>query len=125
MATTILVVDGYEMVRTALRQWLEVEFPSATVVEAISGTEAIKRIRFQVPSLVIIDVLMPGSIGINATRKIRDALPLVPIMILTMYEDEEYRADMLNAGANVFLPKRQMHTKLIPRLRTMLDAAHV
>jgi DNA-binding NarL/FixJ family response regulator len=124
MATTILVVDGHEMVRTALRQWLEEEFPSASVVEAVSGNEAIERIRFQVPSLVIIDVLVPGSIGINATRKVRDELPQVPIMILTMYEDEEYRVDMMNAGANVFLPKRQMHTQFIPRLRTMLDAVN-
>ena len=125
MATNILVVDGYEMVRKALRQWLEVEFPLATVAEAINGAEAIESIRYQVPNLVIIDVLVPGSIGINATRKIRNELPLVPIMILTMYDDEEYRADMLKAGATDFVSKRHMHSKLIPRLRTMLDVVNV
>ena len=125
METTILVVDGYETVRTALRKWLEIEFPTANVLEAINGADAIKCIARQAPSMVIIDVLLPGSNGISATRKIREKLPLVPIVILSMYEDEEYRVDLTKAGANAFIPKRQMHTRLIPRISTMLDAVKV
>jgi len=70
--------------------------------------------------LVIIDILAPGSNGVSATQQIRSALPQVPIVILTMYEGEAYRAEALEAGANVFILQREMYKELIPNLRALL-----
>lgn len=120
MAETILIVDRYDVVRTALCQWLKVEFPSISVMEATNSMDALACIDIHIPNLVIIDILLPGSTGVGATREIRSALPLVPIVIITMYEDEEYRIAALKAGANAFIPKREMHKDLIPNLKALL-----
>jgi DNA-binding NarL/FixJ family response regulator len=121
MAATILVIDQYDVVRKALCQWLEVEFPSIRVSEARNHAEALAAIGAQLPSLVIIDILLPGSSGVRATEQIKSILPLVPIVILTMYEDEEYRAAALRAGANLFIPKREMFKELIPSVRALMS----
>jgi DNA-binding NarL/FixJ family response regulator len=125
MTTTILIVDGYVVVRAALRTWLEVVFPATQVVEAANGEEALTCIKYKLPSLVIIDILLPGTNGISTTRQIRAALPFVPIIVLTMYEDEEYRTEMMNAGADAFIAKREMHSKLMPRVKMILDTVMV
>ena len=120
MAATVLIVDKHGIVRTALCQWLEVVFPSIRVVEASNSADALACINLQLPSLVIIDILAPGSNGVSATQQIRSALPQVPIVILTMYEGEAYRAEALEAGANVFILQREMYKELIPNLRALL-----
>jgi len=125
MTTTILIVDGYEIVRAALRTWLEVEFPSACVTEAAGSEEALPTIKFQPPNLVIIDILVPGTNGVRTTQQVRAVLPLVPIIVLTMYEDEEYRTKVMKAGANAFIAQREMYSKLMPEVKMMLDTVKV
>ena len=121
MAATILIVDRHDLVRTALCQWLTLVFPSIQVAGASNSAEALAFINVQVPNIVVIDILLPGSNGVNATQQIRSALPLVPIVILTMYEDEAYRAAAVKAGANAFIPQREMYRDLIPSLKALLD----
>jgi DNA-binding NarL/FixJ family response regulator len=120
MAATIVVIDPYEAVRRALCQWLQVEFPSIHVLEARNDTEAISCIDIKLPNLVIIDMLLPGNNGIKTTQKVKSLLPLVPILILTMYEDEEYRSEVLKSGASIFIPKQKMFKQLIPIVKTHL-----
>lgn len=120
MAATILVIDPYEAVRRALCQWLQVEFPSIHVLQARNESEAITCIDVKLPNLVIIDILLPGNNGVKTTQKIKSLLPLVPILILTMYEDEEYRTEVLKAGASIFIPKQKMFKQLIPIVETHL-----
>ena len=120
MVATILIVDRHDIVRITLSQWLNVVFPLVRVVGAANSSDALDSINVQIPSLVIVDILSPGSNGISATQQIRSALPLVPIIILTMYEDEAYRAEAFKAGANVFIPQREMYKELIPSLRALL-----
>ena len=71
MAATVLIVDRNDVVRTALCQWLEVEFPSIHVVEATNSADALAYINVELPSLVIIDILLPGTTGVRATQQIR------------------------------------------------------
>ncbi len=120
MAATILIVDRYDVVRAALSQWLKVVFPSVRIVEASNSADALAYINDQVPNIVIVDILLPGSNGVSATQQIRSVLPLVPIVILTMYEDEVYQTEAIRAGANVFVPQREMYQELIPSLRALL-----
>jgi DNA-binding NarL/FixJ family response regulator len=120
MAATILIIDRYDVVRTALSQWLKVVFPAIRVTEASNSADALDRINDQAPNIVIVDILLPGSNGVSATQQIRSVLPLVPIVILTMYEDEVYRTEAFKAGANVFIPQREMYQELIPSLRALL-----
>ena len=120
MTATILVIDRHEVVRQALCQWLEVEFPSICVLQARNHQEIMACINGNAPNLVIIDILLPGTNGIVATEQVKTILPLVPILILTMYEDEAHRMQVLKAGASIFIPQREMFKKLIPSIRAHL-----
>ena len=73
--------------------------------------------------LVIVDILLPGDNGVRGTEQISAILPLVPIVILTMYEDVEYRDQAFRAGATLFIPKRKMFKELIPSLQAQLALA--
>lgn len=118
---TILIVEDHETVRTALREWLEVVYPKSRVIEAASGEQAIDLIVYEVPRLVIMDFKLPGINGIEVTRQIKSRYPSVPVVMLTIREEEIYRAYAEAAGASAYIPKRMMFTKLRPTIRTLLS----
>lgn len=110
--------------RKTLRDWLEVEFPQCRVIEASTGEEAVTLARTEAPQLVVMDIRLPGMSGIEATRQIKATSPSVQVVMLTIYEDDSYRADATAAGASAYVAKQAMHTKLIPTLATLLASAH-
>jgi DNA-binding NarL/FixJ family response regulator len=69
------------------------------------------------------DIRLPGMSGIEATRQIKAILPSVQIVMLTIHEDDSYRADAMAAGASAYVEKQAMHTKLIPALAALLANA--
>ena len=124
MPATILIVEDHDAVRRSLRDWLEVEFPQCRVIEAASGEEAIALIRIESPRLVVMDISLPGMSGIEATRRIKAALPSTQVVMLTIHEDDAHRADAAAAGASAYVPKRVMQTELIPTLAALLADDH-
>ncbi len=123
MPETILVVDDHDAVRRSLRDWLQVEFPDCSVIEAASGEEAIALAQTESPHLVVMDIALPGISGIDATRQIKTALPSTQIVILTIHESDTYRADAAAAGASAHVTKRSVQTELIPIVTSLL-ASH-
>jgi DNA-binding NarL/FixJ family response regulator len=122
MPTTILIVEDHDAVRGSLREWLETIFPQCRVIEAASGEEAVALAQTNLPRLVVMDIGLPQMNGIEATRRIKASVPSAQIVVLTIYEDDLYRADAEVAGASAFVPKRSMQTKLIPTLVALLPA---
>ena len=120
MPATILIVEDHDAVRRSLRDWLEVEFPQCRVIGAASGEQAIALIRTESPRLVVMDISLPGMSGIEATRQIKAALPSAQVVMLTIHENDTYRADATAAGASAYVPKRVMQTELIPTLAALL-----
>jgi len=120
MTATILIIEDHEAVRRSLRDWLEVEFPQSRVIEAASGEEAIALTRVESPRLVVMDISLPGMSGIEATRRIKAALPSTQVVMLTIHEDDAHRADATAAGASAYVPKRVMQTELLPTLAALL-----
>jgi DNA-binding NarL/FixJ family response regulator len=118
--TCILIVDDHERMRSLLREWLEIVFPGCTVIEAVSGEEAVVLAKAQLPNLVIMDISLPQMSGIEATRLIRETVPASNVVMLTMYEDEAHRADAFSAGASDYVPKRLMQVALLPTLTSLL-----
>jgi DNA-binding NarL/FixJ family response regulator len=121
MLGTILIVEDHESVRRALRDWLAVSFPQFRVIEAVSAEEAIFLIRNETPHLVIIDFKLPGMNGIEATRRIKSSLPSAKIVMLTIREDDIYRAYATAAGVSAYIPKRAIPTELQPTLAALLS----
>lgn len=120
MPTTILIVEDHDTVRRSLHDWLAAQFPHCRLIEAASGEEAIALIRDEAPRLVIMDISLPGMSGIEATRRIKAALPATQIVMLTVHESDVYQADALAAGASAYVPKRTMRSELIPTLAALL-----
>jgi len=121
MNPSVLIVEDHDTVRASLREWLGLAFPGWAFLEAKSGEEALDLACAQHPALVLMDIGLPKMNGIEATRRIKAALPSVSVVILTIYEDEAYRADAALAGASAYVAKRKMQSELVPVLTALLS----
>src|SRR5262245_1946959 len=105
MSIRILVADDHAMVRQGLRAFLGLSDDLEIVGEAADGRQAVDLSHRLRPDLVMMDLLMPGADGINATATIRQELPAVQVLALSGYLDDHLIADALHAGAGAYLPK--------------------
>jgi CheY-like chemotaxis protein len=100
---TILVVDDFDDTRLLLRTWLQKK--GFRVVEAEDGNQAVAAAETHKPDFIIIDVEMPDLDGLNATRRIRELQqqPRVPIVAVSAYGADQYRALALDAGCDEYV----------------------
>ena len=103
--TTVMIVDDHEMVRQGARGYLEAQPGIAVVAEAGSGAEAVRLAREHVPDVVLMDLVMPGMDGVEATRRVKDVSPRTQIIVLTSYHQDEHIFPALQAGAISYLLK--------------------
>jgi len=112
----ILVVDDETAIRRALRPpLLELGFQ---VAEASRGEEAIQMLRSAQHDVVLLDVNMPGIGGIETLRRIRTFAPRLPILMLTVRDQEEDKVEALDLGADDYVTKPFSTRELIARIRT-------
>jgi len=103
--TRILLVDDHAVVREGYRRLLEEE-PSIRVVgEASNGTQACERARSLSPDVVVMDIALPGTSGIEATRRMLKDQPHLRILMFSMHDDAIYASRALEAGALGYLSK--------------------
>ena len=100
----VLLADDHQLLRNAIRRALE-DAGMTVVAEAGDGGEAVRLVGELRPDVVVMDVSMPVLDGVEATRRIHDDFPELPIVIITMHGDEALRRDAVNAGAAGFLTK--------------------
>ena len=112
----ILIADDHTLFRQGLRQVLELE-PDFTVVgEVASGAAAVQQAEALRPDVVVLDVSMPGG-GLEACAKIKEMMPDMGVVILTMHEDQEYLMRALKAGANSYMVKDVDSSNLAEAIR--------
>ncbi len=121
MTIRVLLVDDHAVVRTGLHMLLGQEEDIEIVGEAGSGREALNSIEQLQPDLVLMDIGLPDMTGIEVTRQVKQKWPGVAVVALTIHEDEEYFFQMLQAGANGYVPKRAAPEELLTALRTAAD----
>ena len=109
----LLLVDDHPVVRTGLRILLESQPEFRIAGEAESGAEALKLIERVQADVIIMDLTLPDSSGIEITRVIKQKLPEVQVVALTIHEDPEYFFEMLKAGASGYVPKRAAPEELV------------
>ncbi len=120
----VLLVDDHHVVREGLRRILELDDGISVIGEARSGEEAIVKAVALSPDVIIMDLKMPGIDGIAATREIKQKLPQVNVLVLTLYA-EDFVAQAVEAGVSGYLLKdsdieqitkgvHQVHTGLSP-----------
>ncbi|CAI9386279.1 response regulator [Microbacterium sp. T2.11-28] len=115
----ILLVDDQELIRVGFRLVLEAEPDLVVVGEAGDGEEALREAVRLHPDVVLMDVRMPRTDGIEATARLRDAVPDSRVIVLTTFDLDEYAFGALDAGASGFLLKDAQRAELIGAVRAV------
>src|SRR5947199_5889977 len=101
----VLIVDDHALFRRGLQMVLRQEPDIDVVGEAGDGHEAVAKAQEFMPDVILMDVRMPKRSGIDATQKIKELLPHVKILMLTISDDEADLFEAIKAGASGYLPK--------------------
>lgn len=116
---TILVADDHPLVRSGLIKLLEPYNEFSIVGEADDGEEAVtKTIKIR-PDVVVLDLSMPKLNGIEATKKIKEKVPSTKVLILTMYDNEEYIYQIFQSGASGYVLKSSTKEQLAQAIRSV------
>lgn len=117
----VLVADDHAMVREGIRSVLEREVGFQVIAEASSGTEVVPLAERERPDVAVLDISMPGETGLKAALQLRQALPEVRVLILSMYDNTEYVLESVRAGAHGYLLKDGAAQELAAAIRTVLE----
>jgi len=114
---TILLVDDHEVVRQGLRAYLDSQPDFRVIGEASSGEEAVEAAMEYLPDVMLMDLVMNGIGGVEATRKVKDITPRTQIVVLTSYHQDEFIFPALQAGAISYVLKDVMMDDLADAIR--------
>lgn len=120
MILKIVIADDHTVVRTGFSMILNFQEDMEVVGTAADGVEAYQMVMKYEPDVLIMDLSMPpGESGLIATSKILDSFPKTKILILTMYDDEEYLFHVLRSGARGYILKNAPDEQLLLAIRTV------
>ncbi len=120
----VLLVDDHELFRSGIKSILQNKGDRLVVEEAASGEEAIDKVRKCLPDLVLMDVHMPGMGGMEATRRLRRMHPDLPIIAVTVLNDDPFPSKLLDAGALGFVTKGDPADELFVAIDTVLQGKY-
>jgi DNA-binding NarL/FixJ family response regulator len=113
----ILLVDDQDLIRRGMKALLKSDPDLEVVGEASDGEAALKAVAQLNPDVVLMDIRMPGMDGVAATQAIRQAYPLIKVLILTTFDDQVYVQQALTAGAVGYLLKDTPFSELTQAIR--------
>jgi NarL family two-component system response regulator LiaR len=102
---TVLLVDDHAVVRQGVRAFLQTQPDIQVAGEADSGAAAVALVQEHAPDVVLMDLIMPGMDGVEATRRVKQISPRTQIIILTSYHEDEHIFPAIRAGALSYLLK--------------------
>jgi two-component system, NarL family, invasion response regulator UvrY len=117
----IIIADDHAIVRRGIKQLLLEEYPSAIIEEAANTEELIQKVTSGKWDVVICDISMPGRSGIDALLEIKQAVPGLPVLIMSMYPEDQYALRAFKAGASGYLAKETIHYNLINAVQKVLS----
>jgi len=113
----VLLVDDHEVVRAGLSALIDAQEDMTVVGQAGSAEEGVRRVGFDDPDVVVLDVRLPDASGIEACREIRSRFPDVQVLMLTSFADEEALMAAILAGASGYVLKRIKGEDLVSDIR--------
>ena len=116
----ILIADDHAILRRGLKEILVRELEGAVCGEANDATEVLARIQDGDWDLAILDITMPGRSGLDVLRDLTAARPKLPVLVLSMYPEDQYAKRILRAGASGYMNKESAPEELIKAVRKVL-----
>jgi two-component system response regulator NreC len=115
--TKVVIADDHTLFRQGIRNLLAHEADIEVIGEASNGNEALSLAESLRPDLILMDVSMPGLSSFEATRQLKRVLPDVKVLFLTMYDDEDYLLESMQAGASGYILKDSPTEQLLSGIR--------
>jgi DNA-binding NarL/FixJ family response regulator len=120
MSSRILLADDHPIVRDGLRAVLEAHPDLRVVGEADDGSAVLPLVEQLRPDVLVLDLIMPGTSGLELTRQVRRTAPRTGVVILSMHANEAYVAEALRAGASAYVLKKAASQELVAGIRAAL-----
>jgi len=115
----LLIADDHGIVRGGLKLLLDRQPDMQVVAEACDGVEAVQVALRERPDICVLDVSMPRMTGLQATVEIKTHAPEIAVLVLSMYDDERYLFEALQAGASGYILKQEADTALVDAVRAV------
>jgi DNA-binding NarL/FixJ family response regulator len=116
----ILLVDDHAVVRRGVRHLLAKAFPESLFGEAASAQEALEMVLKKSWSLVLLDISMPGRSGLDIIPALKEARPLMPLLVLSTHAEEQFALRVLRAGASGYITKDSLDEELVRAVKKVL-----
>ncbi|MFO7877885.1 MAG: response regulator transcription factor [Desulfovermiculus sp.] len=116
----ILLADDHSIVLDGLKRILEDCDDLEVVAEAGSGKQAVRMAMEKRPDVAVVDISMPGMDGLEVLARLKDQADEIPVIILTMYEEEQYMFRAIEAGARGYITKRSAPDQLVHAVRRVV-----
>lgn len=116
---SVLIADDHSMVRQGLKQILELEDDIIVTAQASNGDEAVKLAREKKPDIILMDINMPGTNGLQAIKELKQDKYPFKIIVLTIHEDREYLFKTIQMGAEGYILKDAEPSVLIEAIRNV------
>jgi two-component system, NarL family, invasion response regulator UvrY len=120
MMHRFLIADDHTVVRKGLKQILLEAFPSAIIEEVTDAESLLKKVFAQSWDVVISDISMPGRSGLEVLQQIKQQYPKLPVLILSVYPEEQYALRVLKAGASGYLNKDSAPEQLVAAVNRVM-----
>jgi len=118
---SVLVADDHKIVRHGLKKILEDEFSEVTIGEASRDTEIAEQLEKSKWDLVILDISMPGKSGLEVLKDIKATHPKIPVLILSMYPEEQFALRVMKSGASGYIRKDSAPEELVDAVNEILE----
>ena len=119
MTIRVLVVDDHAVVRSGLRRVLDADPGIETVAEAADAERAVFEAIQTKPDVVLLDVMMPGTTGIEGMPALLQAVPDVKVLVLSMQDDPRYVREAFDAGASGYVLKEAADTEVVAAVKAV------
>jgi len=119
----VLLADDHSIVREGLRRIIEESEDLEVIAEADDGRVAIQLAQEKLPDIAVVDISMPGLDGLEVVSQLKVYRPELPIIILTMHEEEQYVVRAIEAGAMGYVTKRSAPEQLVKAIRQVMGGS--
>lgn len=120
----VLIADDHPIVRQGVKKIVDANLDMRVASEAVDARQTLERATADTVDLVLLDLAMPGADGLDVLKDLKRQLPQLPVLVLTMYSEEQFAIRALKAGAGGYLTKDAVPEELVRAIRTVVGGRH-